>query len=445
MQTTRSPSSIRRLRSRRFARRRATIFVLVIGISMLVTVMAMGAIATARLAGAEAETSADWEEAGVLAQAAVEHALSYMTANAAANPTTWRAAFTSFVHGGSPAFSCAMGRGTFSWEVIDSNDPSFSSNYQAPFRLYGIGTVNRATRCFSVMVVPGGGPLDALRCGLVAGGAVTVNSPTVLSANCAQSSNNLGTISSNTSITVGGPGLYGNAEAPSFGNNSASHVTGSCITTTAKAMPSQYLYNLYLPKATTIPWTDVTGNQIQNGLISATSTPFGLTNAEGIYSITVPTGTNLTLKSLRIVGTLLISINNANLTLAGPIAWSPMRPDYPILIVLGSNNNIQFQGSNQWLEESQVGVDLNGNGTLTDDFMSVYQGLIHIAGSTNAVTLQTNTYVNGSLLTDGTVTLSGSSNTLVSDPNLWLHPPIGYGSGSQLMPVPGTWLWDSPP
>lgn len=432
----------------RASRRRATIFVVVIGISLLVTVMGMGALATARLSGTEVSNSTDWEEAGVLARTAVEHALSYLSAQAAANPTTWRSAYTSFVHGGSPAFSCAMGRGTFSWEVVDSYDATFTSNYQAPFKLYGIGKVNRATRCFSVMVVPGGGPLDAFRCGLAAGGAVNMGSYVVMSANSPQSSNGLGVLSSNTSVTVSGTSLAGNIEAPSFGSGTTSKVTGTATVTAAKALPSPYLYNVYLPKATTIPWASVSSATIQNNLISNTSTPWsGVTNAEGVYSIVVPSSaSNLTIKSVRIVGTLLISMNNCTLNLTGPIQWQPNRPDYPILIVTGSNNTINIQGSTTWLSESSVGKDLNGDGNTTDDLMPVYQGVMHIAGSTNTVQLSNNPYIVGTLFADGAVTSNGGgAATLVSDPTLYAHPPIGYGNGTQLLPVPGSWLWDSPP
>jgi hypothetical protein len=48
------------------------------------------------------------------------------------------------------------------------------------------------------------------------------------------------------------------------------------------------------------------------------------------------------------------------------------------------------------------------------------------------------------VIADGTVSTTGTD-ALISDPNLYSNPPIGYGNGSQLIPAPGTWLWDSPP
>ena len=69
--------------------------------------------------------------------------------------------------------------------------------------------------------------------------------------------------------------------------------------------------------------------------------------------------------------------------------------------------------------------------------------LFHIIGSTNAVYPQSNAYFNGLLVTDGTIQTANQT-TFISDPNLYAHPPIGYGSGT-LMIVPGSWIWDSPP
>ena len=130
--------------NRRF--RRGGAYFLVIGVAMLITVIGMGALLSARVAGKEAATSTDWEEAGILAQAGVEHAVSYLNAQVAANPTTWRNSFTSYTTGNAYVFTQSMGRGTWSWVVKDKVDGNFSNNYADPFTLYGIGVVNQAKR-----------------------------------------------------------------------------------------------------------------------------------------------------------------------------------------------------------------------------------------------------------------------------------------------------------
>ncbi len=411
--------------------RRGGAYILVIGVAMLITVIGMGALLTARLNGKEASTSTDWEEAGTLAQAAVEHAISYLNAQVAANPTTWRSSFTSYTTGAA-AFSQSMGRGTWSWVVKDKVDGNFSNNYADPFTIYGIGTVNQAKRVYSVQVVAAGSPLDVLRCGMQAGGTITVNGTICLGA---------GPLSCNGRITTGGT-IYGNVEATSQ-NGSSGGVTGTLnASAAAKPMPSAGLYNLYLAKATTIPWASVsTGITYQ--LLTSTNNPYGTPNPDGVYSIAVPAGQNFTINCSRIVGTLVISMTGCNLNLTGPVEWQPSRTDYPALIVNGSNVSVTISGSSTWLSESTVGKDLNGNGSSTDDLQPYYQGVFHIIGSNNTVSLGTNAYFNGLFITDGSVT-TGSQTTFVSDPNLYAHPPIGYGAGT-LMIVPGSWIWDSPP
>jgi hypothetical protein len=69
---------------------------------------------------------------------------------------------------------------------------------------------------------------------------------------------------------------------------------------------------------------------------------------------------------------------------------------------------------------------------------------VHIIGSTNTLTVNGNAYFKGTVVTDGTVT-TASQTSYISDPNLQSRPPIGYGTGSQLLVVPGSWIWDSVP
>jgi hypothetical protein len=414
--------------------RRGGAYILVLGVALLITVIGLGALMTTRLAGREANNATDWEEAGVLAQAAVEQGMSYLNAKVTASPAGWRTAFTSYVAGSNVyAFTQSAGRGTFSWAVKDEFDGNFSNNYQDPFRLYGIGKVNNATRVYSVTVVPAGSPLDVLRCGLHAVGNITNNSTITLGA---------GPISTAAKIFLSAK-ITGNVEC-NTNSGSSSNVSGILSTgMPAKTMPSGGMYNVYLAKATTIPWASLT-NSIAPHLLTPTVNPYGATNPDGIYSIAVPSGQSLTISSSRIVGTLLISMTGGTLTFTGPIAWDPNRADYPILIINGSGTSIVFSGSSTWLSEATLGVDLNGNGTATDDLPPQYRGLVHIIGSSNSVTINGNAYFKGTVVMDCALT-TASQTSYISDPNLYSRPPIGYGTGSQLMIVPGSWIWDSPP
>ncbi|HSV15468.1 MAG TPA: hypothetical protein VLI90_14505 [Tepidisphaeraceae bacterium] len=420
--------------------RRGGAYILVLGVAMLVTVIGMAALMTTRLAAREANSSTDWEEAGTLAQAAVEHAISYLNAKVTANPTGWRAAFTSYTPGsGVYAFTQSAGRGTFNWAVKDEVDGNFSNNYVDPFRLYGIGKVGLATRVYSVQIVPAGSPLDVLRCAVHANGNVTQSGVICCGSNAAGYT---GPLSSNAKISFTNF-VYGNVEAvTTSGANSL--VKGTLTTPAAvKTMPSPGVYNLYLNKATVIPWSALS-NSIAPGLLSSTYNPYGTTNPDGVYSITVPAAQSLTISSSRIKGTLLISMSGGSLNLTGPILWEPNRTDFPILIINGSGVSVSISGSTTWLSESAVGMDLDGDNLTTHDLPPQYRGLIHIIGSTNTVMVSNNAYIRGLLLTDGALSTSGQT-TFVSDSTLYTKPPIGYGLGDQLMIVPGSWVWDSTP
>src|SRR5436190_13629304 len=90
-------------------RRRGMAYVLVLSITLLVTVLGLGALLSARISGRAAAAGDDWNEGGVLAFSATEHAISYINAAATTSPSGWRSAFTN----NQVAFQQSMGRGTF--------------------------------------------------------------------------------------------------------------------------------------------------------------------------------------------------------------------------------------------------------------------------------------------------------------------------------------------
>jgi hypothetical protein len=422
----------RRTISKSLPHRRGSAYILVLGVALLLTVIGMGTLLTTRLAGKQSGNAADWQQAGLIAQSMVEQAMSNLNAQIAANPATWRSAFTSYTSGNTAAFTQTNSIGVGSWVVKDEVDGNFANNYADPFRLYGIGKVGQATRVYSVQVVTAGSPMDVLRCGLHAGGDINTNGTITLGA---------GPLSCNGNVKTQAA-ITGNVETQS--QQGPNRVSGSLtVGSPIKPMPSSGLYNIYLAKATALPFAAL-NNRIQEQLLTPTSNSFGPTNVDGVYSIAIPAGQNFIISSSRIKGTLVVSMTGGTFYIYGPTLWEPARPDYPILILQGSNVNVNIQGYNTWLSEANVGIDFNGNGTMTDDLPPQYRGLLHIIGATNAVQLSANAFISGLLVTDGPVTTNGQS-SFISDPNLLANPPLGYGKGDQLAIVPGSWIWDSPP
>jgi hypothetical protein len=427
----------------RLRRRRGSAFVLVVAVALLVTAVSMAALLSARITGRTESSANDWDEAGTLASAAVEHALSYLNAAASASPSGWRTGYVS----NQTVLTQHMGRGTFSWALRDEVDGNIQFSYLRPVRIYGTGVVNAATRVYSVQVIPGGSPLDVLRTAMHAAGAVQLYGQGIAGN---------GPISSNTYILLTGQ-LYAALEAPAF----YGHAYGSVQETVfgSKTMPVADVFTEYSANATAFPYTAIehgnSGNAtLQNCLLSAAVNPYGPTAANGVYLITMPKTGTFTINNCRICATLLISAPaNSTINLDGPILWEPPQSNYPILIITGSNLQVNIQGSSNWLSEAQAQCNFNPSSNpfegasdtnMTDWFPPQYRGLIHVIGSTNTVQLQSNAYIHGTLITDGTIQASGQTTTLQNSA-LYSNPPYGYAIGNQLIIVPGSWRWDTIP
>ncbi len=396
---------------------RGTIYTLMLGVAMLLTVVGVGAVLAARVSLRSATASDDWNEAGLTAYSACELALSQMNAAAAASPSAWRNGYTS----GETAFSIPWGRGTLSWALVDPNG-DFSDDYTTPFTIYGIGKVGVATRVYSVQVGAGGRGIDALRAAVHAAGSLSTGGVTIAVG---------GPLSTNGRSTLGGT-VHANVE-------SAGKATGSLpvspsvliANAAAKTMPSSHAFATYRSKATALPASSFSGSTFAHPVVSNTTAPGGVTNPDGLYYLQLPSAGTVTIRASHIKGTLVIdgSPNQASQTLVlnGDIYWEPQRSDYPILITRGVHT-VRFNG--------QVSRTSPTPGA---SLPSELNGLIHLAGTTT-VQLRTGFYLHGCLIADGAVSTSGDT-AILADPSLLATPPNGYQVGNVLTPIPGTWDW----
>ncbi len=420
--------------------RRGSAYVFVLGISLIVTVLGMGALTLSRISQKAVGAGNDWEAAGDLAFSATEHAISAINIAAKTSPSTWRSSYTSR----QTAFTQAMGRGTFSWALKDEVDGNLTADYLRPFRIYGIGVVGSVTRIYSVQVIPAGTPLDVLRTALHSDSTVTLTGN-------AQAVN--GPISSNSTVSLSG-NVTAAIEAPSVTGTAQGSMT---ITTPApaKTMPSASIFNDLLQNATVINYNSIAGGNLQSCLLSSTSNPYGTANANGIYSIALPGNKNLTITNCRIVGTLLISApNKGNINVQGPVEWEPASGGYPILVVSASNSQVTLAGNPSWLSETQTGVNFDPPGTpylgltdsdTVDDYPPQYHGIIHVmGGSSSTVSLNANAYICGTLIADCPVKTTAEC-TLIQNPAIYANPPLGYATGNAMAEVPGSWRWDTLP
>jgi hypothetical protein len=420
--------------------RRGSAYVFVLGISLIVTVLGMGALTLSRVSQKAVSDGNDWEAAGDLAFSATEDAISSINLAAAASPSTWRSSYTSR----QTAFTQAVGRGTMSWALKDEVDGNLGEDYLRPFRIYGIGVVGNVTRVYSVQVIPAGTPLDVLRTALHSNSTVTLTGNT-------QAVN--GPISSNSTVSLSG-NVTGAIEALSTTGTAQGPPTITAPVP-VKTMPSTTIFNDLLQTATAINYNSLTGGNLQNCLLSSTSNPYGSANASGVYTISLPASKNITITNCRIVGTLLISApNKENINVQGPVEWEPAAGGYPILLVSGSACQVTFAGNPTWLSESQAAVNFDPPGTpymgqtdsdMLDDYPPQFHGIIHIMGGTaSTVSLNANAYFVGTFIADCPVKTTAQC-TLIQNPAIQANPPLGYATGNAMAEVPGSWRWDALP
>jgi hypothetical protein len=208
-----------------------------------------------------------------------------------------------------------------------------------------------------------------------------------------------------------------------------------------KPMPSAGIFSLYNKKATVIPSSAAGSGTFQPALLSSTSNPYGSPNADGIYYLRLPdTISTLKIGNCHIKATLLIE-NAAGATnqvvQIGPDSTDgagyfiePSRTDYVTVITKGFAT-VKLNGSKKSFDEGST------------SYGSEIQGLVHTSG-TSIVQLNDAFHLRGCLVADGEIDVAGTVG-ITGVPSLYTIPPWGYTKGNRMLPVAGTWKWDTPP
>jgi len=367
---------------------------------MLLTVVGLSVLTLARLKGREILWSNNSKEAGVLAEAAVEWALTKL-----ATDENWRTTYTNGVE----TAPVPLGNGTIRFKLVDEQDGNLANMPIDPVRIYGIGRAGAATRIYSVKGIPNGPGLDVLKTVAHAGG----NLRTVQTITGTQ-----GPFSSNGTLTVPlGSVVNGNVEAPTLSISGT--VNGTTQTVAAKTMPSSGVFGDYLAMATEIPYANISARTITGVVLSPAANPYGPVNPKGVYHVRVPSLMSLSIRGCRVVATLLITLEDGA-TLATSVAWlmEPPQPDRPTLLVrcLGTSATLNIDGTASELAESAPAANFNPPGTpypwpsgttdsdFADSYPSLFTGLLHvIAPSTITVNLGSAFEARGTVLVEGPI------------------------------------------
>lgn len=136
------------------ARRRGSIYAVVLAMAILVSLIGLSAVAVGRINLRTAAGTGDSACAEILALSAVENAIAVVNSEAG-----WRN--NSSYWSEKPAPEAALGTGVFSWYLRDEldGDVRLSAGGVQPVRVFGLGRVGEARRKYSVVLVPTGANL----------------------------------------------------------------------------------------------------------------------------------------------------------------------------------------------------------------------------------------------------------------------------------------------
>lgn len=396
-----------------------SVYLLVLGASLLVTIIGLAALAGVRLQTRSAQRDADYVEARYAAASAVELGLLYV------QDPNWRSQWPN----GAWLSDKPLGDAIFTLAGIDPGDGDLTDSEYEPLVLTGIGTKGIARYKTQLTLVPVVQPLEALNTCAHAAGMLKIKAGDMVAAVGAPVSTN--DVLDNDNL------IDGDADASSI--DSTGTITGTLtVPAPAKPLPDSNVLTDYIGRATSIPGIVL----IDKKVLTPTSSPWGAADPNGLYFIDTG-GNDLAIKDSRIYGTLVVRTGSGKKVLIdNAVFLQNYRSDYPVLIVDG-NLEIKNNSCDYPLSETSASTNFNPVGApyegqwdddMVDEYPNEIRGLIHVKGY---VTLFDNARIVGTILCEGPATID-SENTIIHDPTLYANPPQGYTFVEGMKVSPGS-------
>lgn len=398
-------------------RRRGSIYVLVLMISVMIAVIGLSSVAISRVQLRMSGSTSDLAEASFYADSAVDLALYELSQD-----PNWR---TSYTHD-TWVRTQTLGRGSFKWKFLDQVDIDLSNNATDPVWLIAWGMADSATQKLSVgLELEPGAALDVLATSVHAGQNIYLNSGASVTTTAAP-------LSTNANFDNRGT-LYGSLQAATQSGGGA--VTGTVeVPTSSKDLPAEAVFAHYVAKATVLYNIGELKAVVLTPTLNETG---GGLNAEGVYYINTG-GDDLVIEGLRLHGTLLVNCGGGTVRIDKQVAMQNYRDDYPVLIVDG-HIELRFYGSGAVLDEAAWSHNFNPpgapyqdhtDGDRSDEYPSQIQGLIHC---TRGLFMKRTALVIGAIICEQTATFSDTPK-IIHDYNLIANPPEGYTQpGSEMV------------
>ncbi|HEX6961589.1 MAG TPA: hypothetical protein VF175_06960, partial [Lacipirellula sp.] len=333
----------------------------------------------------------------------VEYALAIMRTD-----PNWRTTYAHGVEYPTSSWISYGQRSRFKLALLDVSDNNLTNEPNDAVTIRGVGSAGNAVCITTVSVEPGTRALNCLDCSLHSNNRLYADNQSTLTTNQM--------VSSNARIDIN-PGLLGlgllgsskiDGDAWSTGPIDSGGVTGASYPnqSSRREMPdSATAFEYYLAVGTRIKRSSLVSGNFQ-GVLSATSNPYGPVNPQGIYVIDC-SGLSVRIDSSQIRGTLVI-INSSDVRTIGTLDWAPAAANYPVLMV---------------------------GGPLRMDHSGTISGLVYVTGNLSVTRSST---INGIVVVAGTATTTTNLNVNYNSTPRDIPPP-GFGAGPAMRVVPGTW------
>lgn len=406
------------------ARRRGSVYIAVLGASLMVVTLAIGGILATRVQARGTDTNNDAAEARAYAQSGLELARLWISQD-----SSWRTK-----QGSAPwNTSVAIGSGSFTVSLADQVDGVIADRPHDAVIVTSTGRKGQARQVLQQTLSASPVALPALRYALFTGGQLHVRASARMILGPA-------TIATNGSLRNDNV-IEGNVDAGSY--TAAGTIYGTLTSgVTARAMPSSTVPEAYANLGSSV----VTSNTIDKEVLGPGRNPFGTANSDGVYVIR--TSSNLTIRNCRIYGTLVVICPGKEVTIDSSTFIQPVRADYPALIINGDAKfNFDSTGS---LSEAAVGANFNPTGaaylnTTDTDTSDTYpcriDGLVHVTGK---LSVQKPCVIRGAVICESTAgTDAADINTATFqvnyDSTLYTSPPQFYTTSVPMRSLAGSY------
>ncbi len=381
------------------SRRRASVYLAVLSISMLVTVAGVGALLAARSQLSRAVVANDVIDAQLNAQSGIEIARAWV-----ANDPNWRSTRASGIWSN----ALTLGEGTVTISGIDPNDNDLDNRPCDSVVLRAVGQKGEARHIAEATLTAHATPLDALKYAVHTKGEVHVHGSQRVAVRGAA-------ISTDGAMRNEGA-LFGDVVAASV---SAQGTISGAVTVDATTEP--------FPTIDTAEFYAALGKEINPGstmqsvTLSRTSNPYSTPDPDGVYVIRQDS--DISLDGVALSGTLVIISPGRTVSISRLVAMRAARADYPVLVIVG---DVRFGSGSVAVPGLNPTLGING--------------LVHVRGATR---FDADPGLKGVLLAESNAVADAvdfrTSVTIRYDNTLFENPPQGYAKQVEMKLQPGSW------